>query len=172
MKVKLNIPEIKDHYVENLLHIRGIQDVQSFLNPSSDLLQDWRDLDNIDKGIELIKELNDNSRVGFIVDCDVDGYTSSAIIIQYLFRIFPNLNCTYYIHDGKSHGLEEHWEEISEQGFDLLIIPDAGSNDAEYAKQIDCPILILDHHITETAPADNMIVINNQFSEKYHNKNL
>lgn len=41
---------------------------------------------NVDKGIELfISELDKGSNIGILVDTDVDGYTSSALM--YLFLI-------------------------------------------------------------------------------------
>ena len=172
MKVKLAVPEIKKDYVHSLLRARGVENVEEFLNPTYTALQDWRDLEHIEDGLTLIDNLSSEARVGLIVDCDVDGFTSAAIIAQYLQKVYPKIQLTFYIHDGKAHGLEEHWEEISEENFDLVIVPDAGSNDAEYAENITCPILILDHHLTDKAPAANMIVINNQLSPKYRNKNL
>ena len=172
MKVKLIAPDIKKDYIRSLLRARGIENVEEFLNPTYTALQDWRDLENIEKALTLIDNLVTNAHVGLVVDCDVDGFTSAAIISQYLQGLYPAIKFTYYIHDGKAHGLEEHWEEISEENFDLVIVPDAGSNDAEYAEKINCSILVLDHHLTDKAPSENMIVVNNQMSPKYRNKNL
>jgi len=171
MKVKLINSPISSDYGKNLLRERGIEDVEKFLNPDESCLQDWRDLENIEKGVDLIANLAPEARIGIIVDCDVDGFTSATIIGQYLLE-FLNLDIKWYLHDGKAHGLEEHWEEIANENFDLLIIPDAGSNDKEYAERINCPILVLDHHIVEKDFASNMTVINNQSSPKYKNKNL
>ena len=103
---------------------------------------------------------------------DVDGFTSSAIIYQYLKKLNPNKNIVYYIHDGKQHGLEDMWEQLQEESYDLIICPDSASNDAQYAEQLPCPILVLDHHISDIEPSSNMIVINNQNSPNYKNKNL
>ena len=173
MKVKLINNPINSDYGRNLLRERGITDVEKFLNPDESCLQDWRDLDNIEKGVELIANLAPDAKIGIIVDCDVDGFTSATIIGQYLLEIKKNLDIKWYLHDGKAHGLEEHWQDIANENFDLLIIPDAGSNDSKYAKEIACQILILDHHIVEVESfAPNMIVVNNQISPKYKNKNL
>ena len=103
---------------------------------------------------------------------DVDGFTSSAIIYQYLKKLNPNKNITYYIHEGKQHGLEDMWEQLQEENYGLIICPDSASNDAQYAEQLSCPILVLDHHISDIEPSSNMIVINNQNSPNYKNKNL
>ena len=173
MKVKLINNPINSDYGRNLLRERGITDVEKFLNPDESCLQDWRDLDNIEKGVELIANLAPDAKIGIIVDCDVDGFTSATIIGQYLLEIKKELDIKWYLHDGKAHGLEEHWQDIANENFDLLIIPDAGSNDSKYAKEIACQILILDHHIVEVESfAPNMTVINNQISPKYKNKNL
>lgn len=172
MKVKLVAPAIKDNYVKNLLRARGVENVEEFLNPTRDSLESWKNLENIEPAVTLINNLVTGAHVGLVVDCDVDGFTSAAIIAQYLKGLYPAIEFTYYIHDGKAHGLEEHWEEISEQNFDLVIIPDAGSNDAEYATQLNCYVLVLDHHIADKAPSENMIVVNNQMSPNYKNKDF
>lgn len=172
MKAKLIIENITEDYGKNLLKSRGIEDVEKFLNPTEDCLQDWRDLSDIERGVNRILHLPTSGNVAIVVDCDVDGFTSAAIIGQYLQRFYPKMFIKYYIHSGKAHGLEEHWEEIHDENFDMVILPDAGSNDAQYAEQINAPILVLDHHIAEREPSYNMIVINNQTSDKYCNKSL
>lgn len=92
---------------------------------------------------------------------------------QYLKNTLPWIDIKYYLHTGKQHGLEEHWQEMVEENFDLIIIPDASSNDSEYAKEFNCPILVIDHHqVEDEITAENLIVINNQLSPKYKNKYL
>lgn len=173
MKVRLKNENIKKDYGRELLKLRGVKDVDEFLAPTFSDVQSCYDLDNVDAGVELIEKLNKDSTVGLVVDCDVDGYTSATIIYKFLKRLYPGIDITAYIHDGKAHGLEEHWETIRDANYDLVIIPDAGSNDSKYAAEINCPILVLDHHIVEdTNFAQNMTVINNQLSEKYKNKSL
>lgn len=173
MKVRLIGENYNQNYVKNLLRARGIKDIDRFLNPDESCLQDWRELENIEEGVKLIANLAPEARIGLVVDCDIDGFTSASIIYQYLKRYLPDIKIKYYIHDGKAHGLEEHWEEIRDENFDLVIVPDAGSNDSQYAKEISCPILVIDHHLVEnTNFAPNMVVINNQISPKYKNKDL
>lgn len=90
----------------------------------------------------------------------MDGYTSSAMMYQYLADL--GVEATYEIHQGKSHGITK--EVIGNRQFDLLIVPDAGTNDVEmsqFLKEKDVDIIILDHHQIEV---DNPFacVINNQ----------
>lgn len=105
--------------------------------------------------------------------CDVDGFTSSTILYKYLKTLNPNKQIDYFLHKGKQHGLEDMWELLQEKDYCAILVPDAGSNDSQYAVNLNIPILILDHHILEDDNlAKNMIIINNQISEKYVNKNL
>lgn len=56
----------------------------------------------------------------------------------------------------------------------MIILPDGGSNDFEYHKKIkelDCEILILDHHIYDTNKKTDAIIINNQDGQ-VENKDL
>ena len=105
--------------------------------------------------------------------CDVDGFTSSTILYNYIKFLNPNKEIEYFLHKGKQHGLEDMWEKLQEKEYCAILVPDAGSNDSQYAVNLKAPILVLDHHILEDDyVANNLILINNQVSEKYVNKNL
>lgn len=110
-------------------------------------------------------------------DCDVDGYTSATIMYQYIKKMQPETEITYFLHEGKQHGLEDLIHKIREDDikYNLVIMPDASSNDFEYheqLKEMGIPVLVLDHHILETEVSDNAVVINNQSSNDYRNKEL
>lgn len=175
MKHKLVNSYIKENYIENLLKERGIEDVEKFLHPSWSDIQDPFDLDNMEKGIRALLDVveKDNSRILLIVDSDMDGYSSSAIIYSYIKRL-KDIQIDYSLHTHKQHGLEEHIDEIlnSEIKYDLIICPDSASNDKEYIDQLDCPVLILDHHLVDKEISENAILINNQSSNAYLNKEL
>ena len=62
---------------------------------------------------------------------------------------------------------------INSHNFDLILIPDAGSNDYEAhaaLKNKNIDTIILDHHLADKI-SDDAIVINNQLSD-YPNKEL
>lgn len=63
-----------------------------------------------------------------------DGYTSSSILWNYIKDFYPEANLHFLCHEHKDHGLEDTWEKIDEEHWDLLVLPDAGSNDYEYHK--------------------------------------
>ena len=181
MKYRLTGEDITKNYGAEILLRRGVKDVGEFMEPHEYCLQSAFDLENIIEGVELLYDkFMNGSRFGLIVDCDVDGFTSTAIIYNYLKKLKPDFEIDYYIHEGKQHGLEDMWEKIVDKGdkyYDLLIIPDAGSNDYKYIeelKKVSLPVLILDHHIVEenTQISDNCVLINNQTSPNYKNKHL
>lgn len=140
---------LKDIVLKN----RGLteEDVDFLLNPTSEYQEMPFKIRNVDKGIELfISELDKGSDIGILVDTDVDGYTSSALM--YLFLInecqVPKEKITLFFHSGKLHGLDlKVLKQIKKSSVEFLIIPDASTNDFKEIKElllIGKRILILD----------------------------
>lgn len=177
MKCKLVNKNITSNYTYELLKERGIDNVSLYLNPTSECLQDPSALINIEKGAELfLSKVGKGKNIFLIADCDVDGMTSAAIIYLYIKELFPETEIKVFIHEGKQHGLEDCTETILDQErIDLVIAPDSSSNDKIYADEIGeagIPILVLDHHEVDQEISDSMIVVNNQISPDYLNKDL
>ena len=112
-----------------------------------------------------------------IVDCDCDGYTSSAILINYLYDVAPawvENHVHWFMHESKQHGLQDAMDWIEDIGPGLVIIPDAGSNDIpqlEVLHNNKTDVIILDHHEIEGEQYPNCILINSQLPQ-YPNKEL
>lgn len=178
MKCRMENPQILDNYVRNLLSFRGVEDIEGFLNPNKDNLQNPDDLINIGEGAQLyLNNIGDDKRILIIVDSDCDGFTSSAIIYQYTKIIAPTTQIDYWLHNGKEHGLSDHIDKLMDEEvkYDLIILPDSSSNDVEYhnkLKEINTPCLCLDHHQVDVTISDNAIIVNNQISPNYQNKEL
>lgn len=182
MKINLVNPNFEHDYSYMLLTSRGVENVDDFLNPSRKYLQEPSDLKGIAIGAAMYLRvvMNDNppySRILIVVDSDNDGYTSAAIIYQYTKRLNCHCKIDYWLHEGKQHGLQDHIDKLMEQNcqYDLIILPDSSSNDANYHDMLDeihTPCLILDHHLTDVKLSNNAIVINNQLSPNYCNKEL
>ena len=178
MKCRMENPQILDNYVRNLLSFRGVEDIEGFLNPNKNNLQDPDDLVNISEGAQLyLSNIGDDKRILIIVDSDCDGFTSSAIIYQYTKIIAPTTQIDYWLHNGKEHGLSDHIDKLMDEEikYDLIILPDSSSNDVEYhnkLKEINTPCLCLDHHQVDVTISDNAIIVNNQISPNYRNKEL
>lgn len=85
-----------------------------------------------------------------IVDSDLDGICSAAIVYKFLHEFFPKVKLVYTLHSAKKHGLSSDIE--IQKGTTLVLIPDAGVNDIEQCKALadkNIDVLILDHHIIE-----------------------
>lgn len=173
MEVKILNKDIKENFIEELLRARGVENPKKFLNPTIEDFQNPDDLSNMDVAVQLIKKTIRSSKpYGLIVDSDVDGQTSAAILYLYLKKVNPNKEIEFYIHEKKEHGFSDCWEKWNERNYDLILSPDGGTNDAEFCEKINTPCLILDHHIQNLPPSSNMVVVNNQISENYKNKAL
>lgn len=133
--------------------------------------------DCIEKGAKmLVSNIQQESNTLVICDCDCDGFTAAALLINYLNDSFPSFvqnNLKWYVHEGKQHGLSDCMDYINQKDFKFIIVPDAGSNDYELHKELKdrgIDILVMDHHEAEYVSKD-ACVINNQLSD-YPNKEL
>lgn len=167
---------ITENYLKNVLKFRGVFDFDKFIKPDDSCLIDPFLLDNIELAAKTIINYisNPEKKVVIIIDCDQDGYTSSAMLYNYLHKNYNMNNVFYKIHSGKQHGLEDMIDEIEKEKVDLVIIPDAGSNDYDYHKRLsECgtEVVVIDHHEAEKY-SENAIVVNNQLSNSYPNKAL
>lgn len=173
MKIKLVNDNITSDYTKNLLRARGVDNIDDFLSPSEKNLQSWEDLDNIKLGVDLVKNtINDKKPYAILIDPDNDGFTSFAILYQYLKRLNPEKEIEYFVHSAKQHGLEDTYQVFQDKEYSVVFLPDSSSNDGVFAKEINAPICVIDHHEIDNEPSDNMIVINNQSSMRYKNKYL
>lgn len=179
--------DIRNNYAKSLLVDRGILselDIVSgadnwYFNPIKDQICNPRDLNYIDDAVNLfLKHIKNDSHIRIYVDCDVDGFTSSAVLINYINEFilphYPKVKISYHIPEGKEHGLETVMDELinGENICDLIIMPDSSSNDYEYhsiLKARGYDIIVLDHHDAEKYSED-AIVVNNQLSINYENK--
>lgn len=161
-----------DNPKQTILLNRGIENWKRYLNLNEDCIHDFNLLKNIDKAVNcFIKHIENKSRIHIIVDSDVDGYTSASMVYRYIKQLGKDINVTYSLHTKKQHGISEDIEIPKD--CELLIIPDAGSNDIEQCKELTekgIDIIILDHHICDKQN-DFAIVVNNQMCD-YPNKNF
>ena len=175
MKYSIN-PKIDNFlpYDIAVLKARGVENPKGYLNPGWEHYLDASVLDNIVPACMLLRKhfTSPTSRIALIVDSDMDGICSAAMVYLWAKNFFPTKEITYLLHEGKQHGLEDMMERLED--FNFVIIPDAGSNDYEFhreLKSMGTDILVLDHHEAEKYSED-AVVVNNQLSKRYANKNL
>ncbi|MDF4194869.1 MULTISPECIES: single-stranded-DNA-specific exonuclease RecJ [Bacillus amyloliquefaciens group] len=151
---------------------RGIENPKSFIDVNQSSVIHFSKLDNIDKASDcLIKHLENKNKIFVQVDSDVDGYTSSSIIINYIKAIYPKADIRYRIHEDKEHGI---FIDTIPDDVDLVLIPDAGSGQFEEHEALNkrgTEIIVIDHHECERE-SEHAIVVNNQLSPNYSNKTL
>lgn len=168
--------------IEQILTNRGIpyEEVSHYLNSTDADISDPRDL-----GEDLLKQaahhiishISKQDKMLVICDCDCDGFTSAALLINYLYDLFPTYvetNLKWFVHEDKQHGLSDCMDYINSHDFKLIIVPDAGSNDYDYHKELrdrGVDVIVLDHHLADEI-SPYALVINNQLADTYKNKEL
>lgn len=164
--------QIQGQAIETVLANRGIENVHQMLNPNVSESH-YSLLNNVDKAVDtFIKHATQGSRILVIVDADVDGTTSSALLCNYMREL--QLDPIIHLHSGKQHGITpDALKYIEEVNPHLIIIPDASSSEGathETLMSSGIDLIILDHHEVEgNSPA---IIVNNQCSENFLNKDL
>jgi single-stranded-DNA-specific exonuclease len=174
--------------VGTVLRNRGVEKPQEYLNLTDSCVGDYNDLDNMDRAVECFMEhYNNKDKIAIIPDEDCDGYTSSAMLYLYIKSLDADYPIEYILHDQpKQHGLVDM--DLSK--FDdakLIIIADASTNDATQCNELIAKgksVIVLDHHDAnyaeeseeeidyQAAQYNNAIIVNNQLSDNYSNKDL
>lgn len=182
--IKNNNNMLSTSAVEHILTNRGIakEDIKHYLHTTDEDINSYSSFgeDRLkNAATALVKTIKDNNKCLIIVDSDCDGYTSAALLINYLYDLFPafvNNNLTWAMHQGKQHGIDEKefdLEGLASTNYKLIICPDSSSNDYKqhsFLSQNGITTIVLDHHEAEYISED-AIIINNQLSD-YPNKNL
>lgn len=182
MKYQLIKPvNLKYSAIEQILTNRGIkhEDIKHYLNTTDNDIYSPLELGEkvLKEGVAvLLKAIYNNTKTLIIVDSDCDGFTSSAVLINFLYDHFPRYTLSkveWLVHSGKQHGLKDCKDIILEKDYSLVICPDSSSNNFEEHKMLNekgIDVLVLDHHKADHI-SENAIVINNQLSD-YPNKQL
>lgn len=177
MEYRLRAPEFPIYTpVEQVLVNRGIpyDQINHYLNTTDNDILDPRLIPNLDEGAKmLIKHISQNDKVLIQIDSDCDGYTSAALLMNYLYCLFPsfvNNNISYRVHMGKQHGIIP---DTIPEDVKLVIAPDSSSNDYEaheYLNLSGVDVLVIDHHEADHI-SEYACVINNQLCD-YPTKSL
>lgn len=159
--------------VEQILNNRGIQDIQTYLNPNDSVIYNPNLINNMQQGVEMLFRHLGKDLIYLIVDDDDDGFTSAAIFLNYLYKIVPSIveaNIIYDFHPYKAHGI---WLDQIPQETKLVIALDSSSNEYDIHKQLfnkGIDVLVIDHHKADKV-SPFACVINNQLCD-YPTKSL
>lgn len=170
MKYKLiNEPNSNYSAKEQILINRGIpqEELYHYMNLTKEDLSFPTDFMPAE-GLDIIascylNHIENEDEICFIVDCDADGYMSSSLAINFTYDLtsedYVNEKIHWFMHSGKQHGIADAMDWITEKKPKLLIIPDAGSNDIVFLKQLEdngVDVIVLDHHIVEEKVNEEM----------------
>ena len=150
-------------------------EVSEFLNPRLKLLADPFLIPNMDAAIErLWKARENNERLLIYGDYDVDGVSSTALLVEVLtelgWTVEPHLPGRF--DDG--YGLSEVSLEKCLEQFkaDIVLAVDCGSTAVkaiEFLNDKKIDVLVLDHHQVSTPPPEPFAMVNPQLSDDYPN---
>lgn len=186
-------PKPSDEPVDKIAKIRGIKDVNRFLNPTKDEMFDPYLLTNIEEASNrIIRAIKSNEKIIVSYDPDADGLTATSTMLRYLRNYTENVDYIYgERNDG--HGIYEmlrisnnpdHAERNERnkanlekiKNCDLLILVDSSSNDVKACQgikeRLGKDIIILDHHAIEQENPYVTLVNPQQDGDKYPNKQL
>lgn len=123
---------ISTNFTQQVLKNRGIaeKDLAHYINTTDNDINEPEEFgeENFRAAAAfLVRVISEDKDAFVVVDADCDGYTSSAILINYLYNIFPawvTNHLTYFLHSAKQHGLSDCIEQALE--YNLVICPDSG----------------------------------------------
>lgn len=178
--VRWSLPAVNDHDVQRLMQTQNLpellarlmiarglptENVDAFLSPT--LARDFPDparLTDMSDAAAFIADLvQQNKTIGIFADFDVDGATSSALLIQF----FRALNIKTFIHipDRMNEGYGPNTSalfSLRDRGADAILICDCGITAHDILAPVTdtgFPIIILDHHEPEaTLPPATFII--------------
>lgn len=124
---------------------------EDFLNPSINKLNDPFLLKDMDKAVKRIKKAIENKeKIAVFGDYDVDGITSTAIMMKYFASV--GADAFYYIPNRLSEGYginDSALTEIKEKGAKLILTVDCGITACEEIKkayEMGIEVIVTDHH--------------------------
>ena len=153
MNVEILMPKVNPKsFIDDYLHKMGIEYPQSYMNVTRSHLEEPSRYTNIDEATKRLKmAIDGKQKVGIIQDCDVDGLCSAVIAYQFMSSMMNEKSIVFF-HSGKQHGINDMMPEILNANLDLLIVPDAGSNDVDACRELRAngvDVIIADHHEIE-----------------------
>lgn len=175
-KAKKSINNVKkDDYFEQLARIRGIKDLNEYLNPESNVLNDGSKMKNVKEANQKILDaIYEGKKIAVSYDADADGVMSGTLMMRFLRFFTQNV---YFLYSQKEdgHGVDFQLDQIQDDT-DLVIVVDSSSNSIEASREIvedmGIDLIIFDHHRIENENPYALIVNPQQKGDKYPNKYL
>ena len=153
--------------VARIVAARGIlpDDVPNFINPKlQNLMPDPFCLKDMEKAAQRIAEaIVQKQKIAIIGDYDVDGATSSSVLRLFLESVGVEPIIHIPERDEGYGPSKQAFDEFAALGTELVITVDCGTTafePFEYAKSLNIPVIVLDHHEAEVKLPDVYAVVN------------
>ncbi len=156
-----------DRLVEKILAQRGIvtdADVTEFLNPSIKYMPNPSTMADMDNAARIIADaVVGHDKIAIYGDYDVDGITSTAIMVKYLRALGCDVMWHLPTREGEGYGLNiAAIDEIAAAGAKIIITVDCGISgiaEVKHARDIGLRIVVTDHHSPDDVlPAADAVV--------------
>lgn len=138
--------------------------IEAFFSPHPGLLRDAADLPDIERAIDrLWKAIQDRETILIFGDYDVDGITSTALMVRSLQKLGALVSYRLPERD-ESYGLTVlAVEEAAQRKMSLIVTTDCGITAIEAArraKELGIDLIITDHHEPEAELPDAIAIVN------------
>ena len=153
--------------------IKSLQDAKAYLHPEDYQPSSPYSFEDMPKVMERItKAIQQEERIGIWGDFDVDGQTSTALLVHGLRRAGADV-CFHIPNRAKeSHGIRlEFLKQFMGQGINLLITCDTGITENEslqYAADQGLDVIISDHHTLPEEMPTAIAIINPRLLSSGH----
>ena len=140
--------------VAQLLLNRGVstaEEVKMFLNPSLSDMHDPSLLPDMDIGVErLAKAVESGEKICIHGDYDVDGVTSTALLVRTLSALNANVEYRLPHRQKEGYGIKTAAvEELSANGVGVIVTCDCGitaCDTVDRANELGIDVIVTDHH--------------------------
>lgn len=144
-------------FLAGALAARGLtpETAPSFLAPTlKELLPDPSRFKDMDRAAARVADaIESQEKIGIFADYDVDGATSSAVLVRFLRA--AGINAPIYVPDRMTEGYGPSipaMEKIAESGVRVLIMLDCGTTAFDplaKAAELGLQVIVVDHHAPE-----------------------
>jgi single-stranded-DNA-specific exonuclease len=157
----------------------NLSEIENYLNPMiSNLMTDPHHLHDMERATKFItKIILQKGKIGIFGDYDVDGATSTALLVKY----FDDIGITnqFHIPDRIKEGYGPNqyaMQKFKNEGVNLCILVDCGTvayAPLEFAYSIGLDVIVVDHHLSSEILPKAIAVINpNRYDQESPCTNL
>lgn len=162
------LSEYNEDIKKILLQNRNIHPdvLRTFFDPKISDLHDPYLMPDMELAVNRILEARTKKeRIVIFGDYDVDGVSSTAILVKFLTEIgcLVSYRLPHRVHDG--YGLKEYFfDELKEKWVSLVITVDCGTRDIwpiKHAKSLGIDVIVTDHHaVPDIIPTEVIAIVN------------